>query len=277
MTEIHEGVYVLRDGNVFVYLVKSGEEGLLVDAGFEPTARRIALELASTGVKRLGRIVLTHGHGDHYEGCAELRRRYGSEICIHPDDARLIGETGDAPLFRELDRAWPGLFAVPGDARPAAPASTLLREGDEVSVGERKLQVLHTPGHSEGSICLHEEASGLLFSGDTVSGDFVHFYCEPDVLDATLARLEGAELGELLLAHPYPPERTNSLAGGRARAFIARSRQALAAARGRVARRLEETPSIAPQALAKELGGPTLISVIRMMEAVSPGASRPAP
>lgn len=267
MTEIHDDVFVLRDGNVFVYLLRAGEEGLLVDAGFDSTARLLAAELPALGVRRLGRIVLTHGHGDHYEGCSELVARFASEVCAHPDDARLVAETGDAVLFRELDRAYPGLFEVPGTSRPAAPASVLLREGDVVEIGDRRLDVLHTPGHSAGSLCLLDRAYGLLFSGDTVSGDFVHFYCEPRVLDASQQRLERTAFDHLLMAHPYPPENTNALSGSRARHFIARSREARAEAMERVSRRVRERPGISPRDLAKELAGPTLISVIKMIEA----------
>jgi glyoxylase-like metal-dependent hydrolase (beta-lactamase superfamily II) len=272
MTEIHDGVFCLRDRNAFVYLVRSGEEGLAIDAGFESTGRMLADALESLGVRRLGRVLLTHGHGDHYEGCGELDRRLGTRASIHAADARLIVETGDAVLYRELDRAYPGLFPVPAELRPSPPAAALLAEGDVVELGERRLRVLHTPGHTEGSLCFLEEARGILFSGDTVSGDFVHFYCEPHALDASLARLEGTSFEHLLMAHPYPPGNTSSLSGDRARAHIARSRDALAAAGRRVSEVLERDPTIAAQALAQELAGPTVISVIRLMEA----ARRPA-
>jgi glyoxylase-like metal-dependent hydrolase (beta-lactamase superfamily II) len=269
VTEIFDNVFCLRDGDVFVYLVRSGDESLAVDAGFASTARLLADELPAVGVRRIGRIVLTHGHGDHYEGCTELVGRFASEVCIHADDARLIAETGDAVLFRELDRAYPGLFPAPRDSRPAAPAATMLHEGDSVAIGDRRLDVLHTPGHSPGSICLLDRAHGLLFSGDAVSGDFVHFYCAPDVLDASQARLERTGFEHLLMAHPYPPEKTNVLSGNRARAFLARSREARASARERVRQRMRQDPRISPQELTKQLAGPTLISVIRMMEAAA--------
>lgn len=269
MTEIHDDVFCLRDGDVFVYLVRSGDQGLVIDAGFESTARLLAEALPAIGVSRIGRVVLTHGHGDHYEGCTELVGRFASKVCIHADDARLIAETGDVVLFRELDRAYPGLFTVPRESRPAAPAGVMLREGDTVTVGERRLEVLHTPGHSAGSICILDRSNGLLFSGDTVSGDFVHFYCMPGVLDASQERLERTSFEHLLMAHPYPPAKTNALSGASARGFIARSREARASAMERVRQCMRQDPGILPQSLAKELAGPTLISVIRMMEAAA--------
>ena len=269
MTEIRDNVFCLRDGDVFVYFIKSKDEGLVIDAGFASTARLLAEALPAIGVRRIGRIVLTHGHGDHYEGCTELVGRFASEVCIHHDDARLIAETGDVVLFRELDRAYPGLFTVPRDSRPAAPAAVMLREGDAVGIGDRRLDILHTPGHSQGSICLLDAANGILFSGDTVSGDFVHFYGAPDVLGESQARLERTGFEHLLMAHPYPPERTNALSGSRARAFLARSREARASAMERVRQRMRKDPRISPQELVTQLAGPTLISVIRMMEAAA--------
>jgi glyoxylase-like metal-dependent hydrolase (beta-lactamase superfamily II) len=266
VTEVADGVFVLQDRNVFIYVIKDGDAALLVDAGFEETARMLMVELESIGVRRIARVLLTHGHGDHYEGCAELVRAHGAAIGIHPDDARLIVETGDVVLYRELDAAYPGLFPVPDKSSPAAAATFALAEGTVVTLRDRSLRVLHVPGHSEGSVCLLDEDHGLLFSGDAASGDFVHFYCRPGTVDASLERLERTGFSHLLMAHPYPPEHANVLPGDRARAFLARSRSAVASAAGKVAARVREDPDATPKALTEELGGPTLISVIKMME-----------
>ena len=266
MVERGDGVYSLTDRGASVYLIRSGDEALLIDSGFDSTAAMILAELHAMGVKRIARILLTHGHGDHYEGCARIVRAFGSEVGIHPADARLITETGDVVLYRELNRSYPDLFPVPAEHQAATASSLDLTEGVVVRVGERRLRALHTPGHSEGSVCLLEEERGLLFSGDAVSGDFVHFYCAPAVLEKTLGRIAFMPIARLLMAHAYPPEGASVLDGGRARRFVERSAGALMQARSRVANRLREDPGITAQRLTEELHGPTLIAVIRMME-----------
>ncbi len=276
MTEIHDNVFALQDRNVFVYLIKSGEEGLVIDSGFDETARMLVSQLESVGVRRVVRVVLTHGHGDHYEGAPELKRVFGADIGIHPADARLIAESGDYVLMRELSEIYPGLFSVPERHAVLGVVPSMLREGERVGVGSRKVRVLHTPGHSDGCACFLDEEHGLLYSGDAVSGDFVHFYCKPQTVDASLARLEGETFEHLIMAHPYPPENANLLSGARARSYLARSREACASAMARVADRLREDPAIGPQKLAEELKGPTLISVIKMMESARDPAGTPA-
>lgn len=112
-----------------------------------------------------GMIFLTHGHFDHLMAVPELVRAFpGIPIAIHPDDA---GFLGDGAMERHLS-----LFtAIGGEAlvrqyREILPPATLLLEADtEIIPGWR---VLHTPGHSPGSVCLYDAAEHTLIAGDTL-------------------------------------------------------------------------------------------------------------
>jgi glyoxylase-like metal-dependent hydrolase (beta-lactamase superfamily II) len=98
-------------------------------------------------------IVTTHGHWDHFGENAAVAEHTGAPIAVHPLDAyRLMTPT---PLW------------APFDIPPCVPAMDLA-EGGEVRFGKIRLTVLHTPGHTEGSVCLWSEEDGLLFSGDTL-------------------------------------------------------------------------------------------------------------
>ena len=98
-------------------------------------------------------VVTTHGHWDHFGENASVAEHTGAPIAVHPLDAARL--TDPQPLWAP--------FEIP----PCVPAVDLA-EGGEVRFGEIRLTVLHTPGHTEGSVCLWSADEGLLFSGDTL-------------------------------------------------------------------------------------------------------------
>jgi hydroxyacylglutathione hydrolase len=98
-------------------------------------------------------IVSTHGHWDHIGDNAVVAEHTGAEIAVHPLDRERLTE--------------PRAVSAPFEIPPSIPAIEL-EEGGEVRFGEIRLRVLHTPGHTEGSVCLYEADTGLLFSGDTL-------------------------------------------------------------------------------------------------------------
>jgi len=100
------------------------------------------------------RIILTHGHYDHIGAVEDLRREFQAKVAIHQDDAEMLNNSRkNLASFMGWD------FTIP-------PADILLEDNQVIEIGEKKLQVLHTPGHSPGSICLLLE-DGLI-SGDTL-------------------------------------------------------------------------------------------------------------
>lgn len=123
------------------YLVNDPESGeiLVIDPGAEP-------ERVLEGIQALGgrvtAIVNTHGHWDHLGADEEVRRATGAPLMIHEADVHWLGR-----------------------------ADRLLRGGEELPLGRHRVRVIHTPGHSEGGICLY--LPGVLFSGDTLFAESV--------------------------------------------------------------------------------------------------------
>lgn len=101
-------------------------------------------------------IVLTHGHADHICGAEKLRNLTNAKIAVHTLDAPRL-ESSKKCLADECGYAF----------SPITP-DILLNDGDNLSVGDMVYNVMHTPGHSEGSICLIENKNRIIFSGDTL-------------------------------------------------------------------------------------------------------------
>jgi glyoxylase-like metal-dependent hydrolase (beta-lactamase superfamily II) len=127
-------------------------------------------------------IISTHGHWDHIGDNAAVAAETGAEIAVHPLDRDRLEHP--QPLWAP--------FEIP----PSVPAVELA-EGGEVRFGEIRLRVLHTPGHTEGSVCLLSADDGLLFSGDTLfAGAWGRVDLpggSPEAMAASIARLTELE------------------------------------------------------------------------------------
>jgi len=144
--------YEVGQFGVFCYLVgdEKAKEGLLIDPADE--ADRLIAEAESYGLK-IKYIVNTHSHIDHVMGNKEMVKKTKAKIIIHEKDA---GNLTRSPSYL-LD-----MFS----AAPSPPADILVKGGDIIQVGQVKLQVIHTPGHSPGGISLYSD--GAVFTGDTL-------------------------------------------------------------------------------------------------------------
>jgi glyoxylase-like metal-dependent hydrolase (beta-lactamase superfamily II) len=137
--------------NVHVLGDPRSREAIAIDTA-TPSLAWIRDELAARDWT-LKLIVSTHGHWDHIGDNAALATHTGADIAVHPlDRARL---EHPQPLF------------APFEVLPSIPAVELA-EGGEIRFGDIRLVVIHTPGHTEGSVCLYDADDGILFSGDTL-------------------------------------------------------------------------------------------------------------
>jgi hydroxyacylglutathione hydrolase len=137
--------------NVHVLADERTREAIAIDTA-TPSLAWIAEELAARAWT-LKLIVSTHGHWDHIGDNAAVAAQTGAEIAVHPLDRERL--TDPQPL------------RAPFEIVPSIPAVELA-EGGEVRFGAIRLRVLHTPGHTEGSVCLLAADGGRLFSGDTL-------------------------------------------------------------------------------------------------------------
>jgi glyoxylase-like metal-dependent hydrolase (beta-lactamase superfamily II) len=141
---VTSGVFSL-DGQDFdvennVWLVGDDHEVIVIDAAHDPAAI-----LAAVGDRRLSAIVCTHGHNDHIDAAPQVADAKGAPVLLHQ---------GDEMLWRMI--------------YPGTRADEDLGDEQVIEIAATPLRVLHTPGHTPGSVCLYAPALGTVFSGDTL-------------------------------------------------------------------------------------------------------------
>ena len=138
--------------NAWIAGLEGRDDCVVVDPGDEcPKLQR------AIGDKKVSAILLTHGHFDHIMAVGELAAATGAPVYIHPLDMEMLN---DPALNGRLSLM--GVNAMPG---PAIRAEAL---DEELSVAGMDFEIIHTPGHSKGSVCLYLPDEGALFAGDTL-------------------------------------------------------------------------------------------------------------
>ncbi len=165
------------------YLVWDGQsmDALVLDPGMG-AADVLVARAAEIGL-RIHLVANSHGHIDHIFDNAAIIQASGAPLAIHPDDAyRLAGDN------------------IYGFEIEPSRADQDLLEGETLAIGQLRFRILHTPGHSEGSVCLYEADRGLLLSGDVL---FRASYGRTDLAGGDDAQMV-ASLTRL--HHEIPPE-----------------------------------------------------------------------
>ncbi len=148
-------VYTLPLGsyetNCYVAVDDAGKAAVIDPGLYTPELQTLLREKTAA----VETILLTHGHADHISGAAALRDSTGADVCIH----KLDDPFTDSELC---------LAAECGYTFAPFRANRLLEDGDTVSFGNETMTVLHTPGHTPGSVCFLHADDRVLFSGDTL-------------------------------------------------------------------------------------------------------------
>jgi glyoxylase-like metal-dependent hydrolase (beta-lactamase superfamily II) len=176
-----------------VVLVFGEDEIGVVDSGYENTPDDFVFPLIEERGRRVDEvsiIVNTHRDGDHIRGNAALKEGTGAPIIIH-----------------ELEM----------EAVPTADS----RLGESVVLGDRTFKVIHTPGHRPGAVCLYDEGSRLLLTGDSVCGTRENLIrMDKHIYIESLQRLLGLDVEIMIMSHPFGPMGKDILRGDEPRQMI---------------------------------------------------------
>jgi hydroxyacylglutathione hydrolase len=130
-----------------VYLLINGQEAAVIDVAHSNHDIRNTLDELGA---RLKYILITHGHFSHVHSLSQVKKDMGGMVCLHKSDAELLKEV-DSQLEPDL----------------------LLKDNVSLKLGKTTIKVLHTPGHTPGSLCFHIREAKALFTGDTLfKGEF---------------------------------------------------------------------------------------------------------
>ncbi len=148
----HTNCYVLRES-------KSAKDCLIIDTGLDADE---LIDFLQQHNLNPAAVVITHGHADHVTGLAALRNSFSHiKVYIHKLDAGML--TGEKDNFS----------SIAGVSFSPEHADFALEDGDVIEQANIKLDVIHTPGHTQGGICLYSKDDGIIFVGDTLFADSV--------------------------------------------------------------------------------------------------------
>ncbi len=147
-----KAIYLPQMAN-FCYMLGDEETRscAIIDPAFDPDK---ILNTVDDAGYTITHVINTHGHSDHTSGNAAIIEATGAQLCIHKNDAQQVTRL----LTRVLSRFMGG--------KGSPKASRILDDNDILTIGKTELKVLHTPGHTPGSICIY--AKGHVFTGDTL-------------------------------------------------------------------------------------------------------------
>ena len=180
LSDIDSNIYVIGDT-----IIDSG-------TGFNFTRLRDLLRILKKNMKDITQVINTHGHFDHIGGNGYF---LNAKVAIHKSDADII---------EKADHRLAAADFFDGKLHPHR-VDQKLEHGDKIHAGDLDLEVIHTPGHTHGSICLLARKEGLLFSGDLVfkngigRTDFEN--SDPNLMVSSLEKVKSLPVKQVLPGH----------------------------------------------------------------------------
>jgi glyoxylase-like metal-dependent hydrolase (beta-lactamase superfamily II) len=212
LMKIEDGVHLTKNPHKS-YFVSSvlftGKSLTLIDAGraeSPSTSIYPSIKDLRRDPEEISLIVLTHAHWDHCAGAAEIKNDTGCEVTVHRMGEKYLLDPDE--VNRDLGTRFPGIPLGDMDKFNAIIPDTLLEDGSEIELEDRKLKIIHTPGHSACSCCIVEPDLGLDIAGDSIQGRGENrplLFHDAEEYLKSMKRLMDEPIKKLVSGHPFPP------------------------------------------------------------------------
>lgn len=226
MSDIFSATYIIVGQEIAI--IDSGPPGSPEERIF-PYLKSIGYDPTDISI-----VVNTHWHGDHQGGNWEIKNVSNAKIAIHR-----LGVCGIENHQQKFADSY-GRFARPNEIEQYCKAYVFeqkcprvdltLKDGDIIELAGTRVEVTHTPGHTQDSICLYDRKNKTLFSGDSIQcrGPIIDggtpFYVNLDAYLQSVERLEQLDVDLLLAGHPYQPYKDSVIRGVQIREFLEESK-----------------------------------------------------
>ena len=206
--EITKGVHQVDGVNGNVYVLINGQELLLVDTGMPRSTKKIVNYIRTMGRQpsNVSTILLTHCHMDHVGSAYELKKLTGAKVAVHEEDAAFAAGKESPPRPKGIVGILFKTATVFCKFKPVQP-DIILKENDRVD----GLTVIHTPGHTPGSISLNDSERSVLFVGDTLrfirgklSGPPERFTLDLQQTKQSIEKISKLDFDTMLSGHGVP-------------------------------------------------------------------------
>jgi glyoxylase-like metal-dependent hydrolase (beta-lactamase superfamily II) len=143
--------------NCYIYYDEKSNEGVIIDPGaYTPYEKNLIEKFINTNGLNIKLILNTHGHIDHILGNVWAKELFNVPLLMHKDDLPLIEHSVEQGKMFGIDFPKPSL------------PDKYISENDKIEVGDTTFEIIHTPGHSPGSVCFVDEKNKIIFGGDCV-------------------------------------------------------------------------------------------------------------
>jgi glyoxylase-like metal-dependent hydrolase (beta-lactamase superfamily II) len=205
--EVFPGIHEIKTRASNCYLVV-GDDVMLIDTGMPGNSSKIIDYLQNT-LKRnpqdIKTIIITHHHFDHVGSLDKIKKITGAKVAIHLADANYVSgnENQTGPVFMiAMVNLMKFIYRT-----EAVEADILLEDGDQIG----DYQVIHTPGHTPGSICLYNPQNKVIFVGDNlryskgkINGPSPRLLPEPEEFKESIKKLSCLDIDVILSGHSPP-------------------------------------------------------------------------
>ncbi len=204
--KINKDTYVLSEPNMYykthAYLLLGTKEALLIDT---LTGLYDILEVVKKITELPIKVIITHAHYDHFNGLFDT----SYPLYIHKLDAHWLTKyyMSDEEVRDEMslnNQKFPKDFDIKSYSVRQYKNINYVEDGVIIDIGDRKIKIIHTPGHSEGSICLYDEKYKFLYSGDLIyKGELECFYegTDPRKYEKSLEKISKLEVEKVYPGH----------------------------------------------------------------------------